>query len=249
MTTVLAAVDNSAASNPVISMAMLFASVLGSTVEAVYVAEGDGDTARASAEALAVPFRTVEGDPLAQLLALISAENVVAAAIGARGLPGRRPPGHLALALADRIDKPLLVVPPDARTPDELRRVLIAMEGTASRPRRLKRALQLVDRLGLDVTVVHVDDKDSIPSFSDQVQHEADAYADAFLARYAAGLRRAQLELRIGDPAEEILQAAESTDADIVATGWPAGAGAEHGLIAREVLRRNRRPTLLVPVG
>ena len=67
--------------------------------------------------------------------------------------------------------------------------------------------------------------------------------------RYAAGLRRAHLELRIGDPAEEILEAAESTDADIVATGWPAGAGADHGLIAREVLRRNRRPTLLVPVG
>ena len=249
MTTVLAAVDNSAASNPVIGMAMLLAPVLGSTSKRCTSPKTDGDTARASAAALSVPFRTVHGEPLEQLLALISADSVVAAAIGARGLPGRRPPGHLALALADCIDKPLLVVPPDSRTPDALRRVLIAMEGTASRPQRLERALQLVDRLGLDVTVVHVDHNDSIPSFSDQVQHETDAYADAFLARYAAGLRRAQLELRIGDPAEEILEAAESIDADIVATGWPAGAGADHGLIAREVLGRNRRATLLVPIG
>ena len=106
---------------------------------------------------------------------------------------GRRPPGHLALEVADCIDKPLLVVPPEhARAGRAAHRVLIAMEGTPSRPQRLKRALQLVDSLGLDVIVVHVDDKDSIPSFSDQVQHETDAYADAFLAALRHGSRIAR---------------------------------------------------------
>jgi nucleotide-binding universal stress UspA family protein len=250
MSTVLAAVDNSAASRPVIGMATVLAPVLGSTVEAVQVTEDDGDTARACAEGVDVPFRTVRGDPLEQLLSLISSDDVVAAVIGARGLPGgRRPPGHLALAVADGTDKPLLLVPPEARAPERLRRVLVAMEGTASRPRRLKRALQLVADAGLELVVVHVDDKDSIPSFSDQIQHETDAYADAFLARYAGGVHPSRLELRIGEPEEEILKTADSIGADIVAIGWPAGAGPDHGLIAREILRRNHIPTLLVAVG
>ena len=250
MTTVLAAVDNSAASRPVISMARVLAPVLGATVEAVHVSEDDGDTARASAAALSVPFRTVPGDPLERLLSLIANDDVVAGAIGVRGLPGgHRPPGHLALAIAERSEKPLLVVPPETRAPEALHRVLIAMEGTPSRPRRLKRALQLVDSLGLEVIIVHVDDRDSIPSFSDQVQHETDAYADAFLARYASGLHRSQLELRIGEPVDEILSVSESSRADIVAMGFPAGAGPGHGQTAREMLRRNPGATLLVPVG
>jgi nucleotide-binding universal stress UspA family protein len=250
MSTVLAAVDNSAASRPVICMAKVLAPILGATVEAAYVSEDDGDTARGCAEALSVPFRAVQGDPLEQLLALISRDEVVAAAIGVRGLPGgQRPPGHLALAVADRSEKPLLVVPPETRAPEALHRVLVAMEGTPSRPRQLKRALQLVDSLGLEVIIVHVDDRDSIPSFSDQVQHETDAYADAFLAQYASGLHRSQLELRIGEPVDEILKVADSSGADIVAMGFPAGAGPNHGLTAREVLRRNPGATLLVPVG
>jgi len=250
MTRVLAAVDNSAASRAVISMAKVLAPVLGATVEAVHVSEDDGETARESALALSVPFRALDGDPLEQLLSLIASDDVVAGAIGVRGLPGsHRPPGHLALALAERSEKPLLVVPPEARVPEALRRVLIAMEGTPSRPRRLKRALQLVDSFGLDVIIVHVDDRDSIPAFSDQVQHETDAYADAFLAQYASGLHRSQLELRIGEPVDEIVVVAESSGADIVAMGFPAGAGPDHGQTAREFLRRHRGPTLLVPVG
>jgi nucleotide-binding universal stress UspA family protein len=81
------------------------------------------------------------------------------------------------------------------------------------------------------------------------VQHETDAYADAFLRRYARGLHRSQLELRIGDPAREILAVANERDVDLVAMGWPSGAGPGRGLIARAVLQHNRVPTLLVPVS
>jgi nucleotide-binding universal stress UspA family protein len=250
MTKLLAAVDNSAACGPVISSARILAPVLGAEVEAVHVSEDDGNTARASADALGVPLRTVRGDPLEQLLALIARDDVVGAAIGVRGLPGgHRALGHLAVELADRSEKPSLVVPPETQPPEELRRVLIAMEGTASRPRRLKHALQLVEDLGLEVVVVHVDDEHSIPSFSDQVQHETDAYADAFLAQYASGLQRSQLELRIGEPADEILAAAAERGVDMIAMGWPSGAGPEHGMVSRQVAQRSPTPTLLVPVG
>jgi nucleotide-binding universal stress UspA family protein len=102
---------------------------------------------------------------------------------------------------------------------------------------------------GLELAIVHVDDTNAIPSFSDQVQHETDAYADAFLARYCGGIRPAQLEFRIGEPDEEILDTARSVGADLIALGWPAGAGPGHRLAAREVLRRSEIPTLLVAVA
>jgi nucleotide-binding universal stress UspA family protein len=250
MTVVLAAIDNSAASRPVVAMASALAPVLGATVEAVHILEDGAQTARGSADAFDVPLRLVEGDPRKELTSLIAGDDVVAAAIGCRGLPGsHRTPGHLALTLADSTDKPLLVVPPEAPTPERLRKVLVAMEGTPSRPRRLKRALRVVVDTGLDVAIVHVDTAESIPSFSDQVQHETDAYAHAFLARYCAGIEPSDFELRIGEPDDEILKAAATIGADIVAVGWPRGAGPGHGHTAREVLRRNPLPTLLVAVG
>jgi nucleotide-binding universal stress UspA family protein len=234
----------------VIITAKALAAVMDATVEAVHVAENGSETARTAAAALDVPFVVVQGDPREELIARIHADDVVGSAIGVRGLPGaHRAPGHLAIELADRSDKPLIAVPPESRAPEELRRVLVAMEGTPSRPRRLKHALQLVSDLGLEVVIVHVDDENSIPSFTDQVQHETDAYADAFLAQYAHGLRRSQLELRIGEPADEILGVASARDVDIIAIGWPAGAGPGHGACARRVLQRNPSPTLLVPVA
>jgi len=249
MSVLLAAIDNSAASRPVVATAAVLAPVLGATVEAVHVLEDGAETARGSAGAFGVPLRLVDGDPQAELASLIAGDDVVAAAIGCRGLPGgHRAPGHLALELADSTDKPLLVVPPEAPTPERLHKVLIAMEGTPSRPRRLNRALQVVASTGLRVAIVHVDTADSIPSFSDQVQHETDAYAHAFLARYCTGIEPSDFELRIGEPHDEILKVAAAIGADIIALGWPRGAGPAHGHTAREVLRRNPLPTLLVAV-
>jgi nucleotide-binding universal stress UspA family protein len=250
MPTLLAAIDNSAACTPVIRTAKVLAPMLGAAVEAVHVAENGFGTAEASAQALDVPFRALRGDPLAQLLEVLADRDVVGTAIGVRGIPGTyRGPGHLAVELADQSDKPLLAVPPETPVPHALRRVLTALEGTSSRPRRLNRALELVNTLGLEVIVVHVDDEDSIPSFSDQIQHETDAYADAFLAQYASGLRRSQLELRMGDPASEILAVAQERNVDLVVMGWPSGAGSGRGTIARSVVQLSPVPTLLVPVG
>jgi hypothetical protein len=74
-----------------------------------------------------------------------------------------------------------------------------------SLPWRFKLALELVSSLRLDAIVAHIDDHDSIRSFSDQIHHETDAYADAFLPQYASGLQRTQLGLRVGEPAQKIL--------------------------------------------
>lgn len=250
MSKVIAAIDNSAAAQPVLAAALALAPVLGASVEAVHVREADGRTARASAESFDVPFRTVPGNPFKVLLDMTAGDDVVAVAVGARGRPGgRRPVGHLALELAGAIDKPVLVVPPDAVPSGPLRRVIVAMEGSPGKARSVRRAVELAAGAGLELVVVHVDDESSIPMFSDQVQHETDSYAREFLARYCRGAPEARLELRVGNPADEILAAVETVASDLLAIGWPHSNDPARGAVAREILERTRTPVVLVALA
>jgi hypothetical protein len=250
MRRVVACIDNSVASRPVLAAANALAPVLGASVEAVHVAEDGDTTVRAAADDAHVPLRVVHGDPLDELVAVSAAGDVVAVAIGVRDIPsGRRAAGHVALALANRVDAPVLVVPPDAQPPEHIHRVLIAMEGTPDKMRPLKNAVELASAAGLELVVIHVDDESSIPSFSDQVQHEVTAYTHEFLARFLPGAPSARLELRIGVPVDEILGAAESTEPDLLALGWPQTEDPVRGPVAHELLERCPVPMLLVALA
>lgn len=247
MRKVIAAIDNSAASRPVLAMAQAVSSALGAALDVVHVTEDGDETARASAQAAGAALHTLAGDPIEQLELAVAHKNVVALVLGARGgLGGPRPAGHLALTLAGRTDKPVVAVPPDAQPPQQLRRVLVAMEGTPGKARALQRTIELSTSAGLEIVVVHVDEE--IPSFTDQVQHETEAYAQEFFARHLLGAPQARLELRIGVPATEVLAAVESLQAEIVAVGWPHAADASRGAVAREILERSTVPVLLVAV-
>lgn len=249
MTTILAAVDNSAATAPVLAAALALAPTLGASVRAVHVADEPGGTAQACAAQHRVPLTVVHGDPLQRIVELAGDEDVVAVVVGTRDRPhGRHHAGHTALAVADRVDKPVVVVPPEAAVPDRIHRVLVAMEGSPAKARGLRRAVDIAAEAGVELVVVHVDDEDSIPSFSDQVQHETTAYAHEFLSRYCGGASAARLESRVGDPAQEILAAAEEMHSELLALGWPPADEPDRGEVVREVLDRSRVPVLLVAV-
>jgi nucleotide-binding universal stress UspA family protein len=247
MKKVIAAIDNSAASRPVLAMAQAVASALGGALDVVHVTEDGDETARASAQAAGTALHTTAGDPIEQLELVVAHKNVVALVLGARGgLGGPRPAGHLALTLAGRTDKPVVVVPPDAQPPQHLHKVLVAMEGTPGKARALQRTIELSTGAGLEIVVVHVDE--DIPSFTDQVQHETEAYAQEFFARHLLGAPQVRLELRIGVPAIEVLAAVESLQAELVAVGWPHTTDPSRGTVAREILERGSVPVLLVAV-
>jgi hypothetical protein len=55
-----------------------------------------------------------------------------------------------------------------------------------------------------------------------------------------------RLELRIGVPAVEVLRAIESTQAELVAVGWPQTDDPNRGAVAREILDRSPIPILLM---
>jgi nucleotide-binding universal stress UspA family protein len=249
MTTVLAAIDDSVAAAPVLTAASALAPLLGSAVEAVHVGDPAGVTARACAKRAGVPFRSVPGDPLERLTEL-AVDDVTAVVVGTRDTSMRKSRvGHLALDLADRISRPLLVVPPQCTPAERIRRVVVALEGSPGRARSLRRAVEVVSGAQLDLTVVHVDTEDAVPSFSDSAAHQTADFAQEYLRRYWPLAPTARLALPIGAPAEEVLAIADDVRPDVLVVGWPQGAGTEHGHVVRELLRRSPYPVLLVAVA
>jgi nucleotide-binding universal stress UspA family protein len=249
MSRILAAIDNSAAARPVVSMATALGEILNASVEALHVSDEKGQTACATAESGGVEYRTLLGDPFTRIVQRAAENDVVAVVVGARRRLKARRLGHLARQIADAVEKPVLVVPPEAQATGRLRRVVIAMEGTPAKAPNLRVAFDLATGADLEFVVVHVDDEDSIPSFSDQVAHETEAYANEFLARYLHGAPTARLELRVGVPADEIIDLTDSLAADLLAVGWPRLAGADRGATAREILDRSHVPVLLVALA
>ena len=249
MSKILAALDSSAAARPVLAMAVALGEALDAAVEAVHVGADGDQTPVSVAGSLGVPYVALQGEPAAMISARAAQADVVAVVVGARRRVSGDHLGHLARGLADALDKPILVVPPEARWCEHLHTVVVAMEGTAHKARALKSAIDLAVGLELEIVVVHVDDEDTIPSFSDQVAYEAEAYAREFLARYLPNAPEARLELRIGAPADEVLKVSDELGADLVAVGWPHTIDPDRGTVAQQILDRSHVPVLLVALN
>lgn len=248
MTTVLAALDNSLAANPVLVTARAFARVLGASVAAIHVLTEEETTAQNVAEAAGVPLRLERGPVVDVLVEAADDEGVVAVVIGARGTAsGPQPLGSTAFAVATSVAKPVVVVPPQGRCAPALRRVLVPLEGTVSTSLAPRSLFELSGGAHLDVVVLHVHEE--IPSFSDQPQHESEAWAEEFLARYLpTGIDTVRLERRIGRREELVPLVAEETRADLIALGWTQQLEEGRAPVVQAALEHSPVPVLLVPV-
>jgi nucleotide-binding universal stress UspA family protein len=188
MTRVVAAIDNSGAARSVLGVGQAVALALGADLEAVHVVEDGHETASASAAAAGLSLRTLSGIPAEALTREADRADVLAVVFGLRDrTAGPRPAGHLVLEVASRTHTPVVAVPPDTVAPDRVSTLLVAMEGSTASSEALRRTLSLSAGAGLDLVVVHVDEE--VPPFTDQVQHESDAYLQEFVARHGPGLR------------------------------------------------------------
>jgi nucleotide-binding universal stress UspA family protein len=247
---VIAALDNSLAARPVLATAQSLAKLFDARVDAVHVRKNGTRVASNEAAAAGLRLQMLAGPTVERLAEVADAEDVAAVVIGARGTPaGARPVGSTAFELMESLDKPLVVVPPDVTRPEELRLVLVPLEGTISTSLAPRRLMEVACDAELDVVVLHVHDEASLPSFTDQPQHEAEAWAEEFLARYTPGrLREVRLEVRVGRREEEILRLAEEAGADLIALGWSQDLAPGRASVVRTVLERGRVPVMLVPV-
>jgi nucleotide-binding universal stress UspA family protein len=251
MSRVVAAIDSSAAAQPVLATAAAMAALLGAELEALHVRE-DGDLApRAQAGAAGVPLRTVRGPTVPSLVEAAKPADVVTMVLGARGTPaGRRPAGHTALEVATVLSKPLVIVPPSLAHPGRLLRLLVPLDGSAATAAALRGTIEFARGCALEVVVLHVQDEASLPPFEDQPQHETAAWASEFVARHCpCPPEELQLELRVGSPPDYVVRVAEEADVDLVALGWSQDLSEGRAAVVRETLAKSAVPVLLVPVG
>ncbi len=250
MTRILAALDNSLAASPALALARALAPLLGSEVDAIHVVDDGEDTARQAAQAAGLPLHTVRGPPVKALVHAGMDSDVVAMVIGARATAaGPRPLGSTALAVATSLPKPVVVVPPDASVTGGIRRVLVPIEGERSASLIPRTIIELAESAELDVIALYVLEAGSLPAFTDQPQHERQAWTEEFVRRYCRWRTGSlRLETRVGPPEDLVPMVAEQVDADLIALGWAQELGPGRAPIVRAVLERGHRPVLLVPV-
>jgi nucleotide-binding universal stress UspA family protein len=249
VTRVLAAIDNSAAARPVLSAAKAVADLLGADVDALHVRERASATAKAAADASGMHLTFLSGRALERIIQEAGRPDVVAVVLGARATPGgARPAGHVATHVATSSRKPIVVVPPDCEVPVRLRRILVPLDAVMATASAVDSAVLAAATGGAEVVVVHVMTEQALPPFTDQPQHEVEAWTNEFRRRYCdqPGVR---LELRMGVPRDRVLAFAEEMQADAIILAWSQRLVAERAALVRSALERSRIPVILVPVA
>lgn len=227
-----------------------------------------GSKLEAAARGLAAPGRTVEhrvlrGRPADAIVAEATRLDADLIVIGSRGYGPFKSAllGSVSTEVVNASSRPVLV----ARGAD-VRRMVLATDGTDTSARALDLVAAWPMFADLEITVVSVSEPPPLwgtmdPAATSPYLVELEmALADdsravhAEMARAAAARlreagRSARDEVRIGNPAHQIVQAAEEAGADLIVTGSRRGSAALPGAIgsvARNVLHNARTSVLVV---
>jgi nucleotide-binding universal stress UspA family protein len=251
VTQILAAIDNSPAARPVIDTAVWLGRLLGVSVAALHVREDGVETASAIAATRHLTVNVVEGDTVNALIDAIAVPDVLLGVVGARGAPsGRRPAGHVALAVAQAVAKPLIVVPPESVCPAAAAsgQILVAVDDAPESGAAAREAARMFAGSDAKVVLLHVFEAATVPRFWDQAHHAGQSWSREFLARR---LHRADtnLELRSGAPGVSVLEVADEDSADLIVLSWAQDLSIGRAKTVQDVLTRSRVPVLLMPVG
>jgi nucleotide-binding universal stress UspA family protein len=238
MAMVLAALDNSLATNPVLVAARALARVLGVRVEAIHVI-GDGQAPENDAQAAGVPLTMTSG-PVVERLVEACEDNVAAMVIGARGtIESGRTFGSTALAVVTSLSKPVVVGPPGAVVAPRLRSALVPLEETTSPLLTPRSTIELAPGDQVDVIVLYVGGG-----------HYDEEWTQEVLARYSPwGIGEVRVERRAGSREEIVPMVAEEVSPDLVVLGWAQQLSDDRGPVVRAVLERSKLPVMLIPVS
>jgi nucleotide-binding universal stress UspA family protein len=253
MPKLLAAVDDSAATAPVIAVAQWFGGLRDLEVVALHASEnGSGTTARATADAVGVKFEIHQGDPARVIRQAARDEDVLAIAIGARGLPGNRvPAGHVALDVIRRVPKPVIVVPPDVHVPpgDRPLRLLAPVDTERRSASALQQLLDEMHQPDLELVLLHVFDARHIPMFANHGPGDLEMWCEELVRRTTPSQQaQARVEWRVGHPAQTILAVEHELDPDLVVLAWAGNLSHGRAAVVKRLLAHATTPLVLVPV-
>ncbi|MDH3678340.1 MAG: hypothetical protein OEV40_00170 [Acidimicrobiia bacterium] len=242
MTSLLAAIDAGPLATTIVATAEALLPVLADELDVVTV-----DHDEALDVAIAYHVRGLQGQAGPALLAEISGDGVAGIVVGLRSVAGGpRPAGHVTEHLITRCDVPVVVVPPGAADgADVLRRVLVPVEGLVPLGPEVEAFLQRLESHGSTVDTVHVIDRASVPMFWDgwdEQQVFTTEFAEQFLP-----LSDPALELRVGDVAQQILQAASLHESSLVVIEWKRELEGSRAPVVRDLLCNTRVPLVLMP--
>ena len=249
MSTILAAIDASAAARPVLDTAVVLGRRLRLPVVALHVRQDGVEPERLLAARAAVELRLAVGVPAQAIVGALGGTDVAMAVFGVRGHPGGpRPAGSTALAVASQASKPVVVVPPEPQDPPPagLHRVLVPLDGTPDAARAVEQAMRWFAGSGVAIVSLHVFDAATVPRFWDRPEHDHAAWSREFLARNAPAAGR-HLEVRSGWPSDRILEVAGTERADMIALGWRRRLAPDRAAVVRDVLARTPVPVILLP--
>lgn len=246
---VVAAIADDSAASTVLSLAGAIATLYRAAVEAVHVGEAHARLA-ATAQGAGVCLRTVPGRPVEVLTHVAGAEDVVAVAIGAGGSASHDgPAGGTVMALLPSLEKPVVVVPANARVAHAIESMLVPLDGTAASATALHEIVTLAADAEIKIVVAHVHQERSLPAFSDHLAHEVRAWSEEFLARYCPSAIEVTLESRVGEPHEHLLDILRRSGCDLVALGWSQDLAPGRAAVVRRMLAESPVPVLLTPAS
>jgi nucleotide-binding universal stress UspA family protein len=245
MTTVLAAVDGTEAARPVLQTATRLAHLLEAETLAIHVGHDPGP-AREVAEELGASMIVVRGEPADEIVRTGERPDVALVVLALSGLPSRHPPGHTAQAVATRLSKPVLVVPPARPPRPTLTRVLFPLDGNRGVSTALHPLIAAYVAAGFEVIALHVFQPDTVPRFLDRPE-DIDVWREEFLAEHCAELG-IRLLTRPGPTTKSLLEVAVTEDVDIIAMGWHQDLSPHHAAVVRKVLTTADRPVALIPL-
>lgn len=251
MAQLLAALDDSAVARRVVAVAVAFGDLLRLQVVAVHASEnGSGATAHEAADSSGVKFEMSEGDPASTLRKIASSPDVRALAIGARGpRTDRTPAGHVTLDICRRLSKPVIVVRPGARLPTAgVLRVLAPVDDQPATAAALRQLIVGFDTPALELVLLRVFDADHTPVFADHGTYDAEIWCDEFARTAVPGeVARTRVEMRVGDPADMILDAVRDLTPDLVVLAWRRNASRGHAAVITRLLSHAETPLVLLP--
>jgi nucleotide-binding universal stress UspA family protein len=249
MSTVLAAVDAEEVARHVVDTALELARLIGADVELLHVVERPADLDAVAERFAGLRLRAATGDPSERIIDASQDDAVSLVVVGARTTQGgARPAGHVARAIVERADKPVVVVPP--ATPGRsttIRRALVPLEGSEASTACVAEPLEALAAAGVHLVPIHVFDLDTSPSFWDHAAHSHDSFATSFARRWCAPAAD-RLRLRRGPAGDAVVAAARDDDIDLIVLGWSRHLAAGRAPVVRTVLAEARVPVLLVPV-
>ena len=247
---VLAALDQTAAASSVLAASHEIARVFHADVAAVHVVQDGAERVRSLAAQEGVPLGELQGPPGLRLARTLEEDDeAVALVVGTRArAQGEREIGSTALEVVTTVHKPVFAIPPHLPGDFAVQRVLVPLEGTPSTSSAYP-VVDMPEADQVDIVILHVLEEHMLPAFSDQPQHEWEAFGREFLARYSPWpIEHVRLETRVGRPEEHILPVARETKCDVIALAWAQELAPGRARIVRDTLRHGTFPILFVPV-